>query len=169
MYPGALLIPRPWATRLTSPNHGVCVVGGHEQGYYRRGSAYLGMLKFDMGLKDFRRVAKLRPRDLDAQKKLRTCETEVQKLRFQAAISSSADEGPPVSESVDPASYCTFLLSVSRSPHLSLFFASCIPSTYNHRQGAAVGSMGSILRVARKCRRDTIESIRRGHGFFPRT
>jgi hypothetical protein len=77
------------------------------QGYYRRGSAYLGMLKFDTGLKDFRRVAKLRPRDADAQKKLRTCETEVQKIRFQAAISSSADEGPPVSESVDPTSYCT--------------------------------------------------------------
>ena len=50
-------------------------------------------------------MAKLRPRDPDAQKKLRTCETEVQKIRFQAAISSEAAEGPPVSESVDPTSY----------------------------------------------------------------
>lgn len=80
------------------------------------------MLKFDTGLKDFRRVAKLRPRDVDAQKKLRTCETEVQKIRFQAAISSSADEGPPVSESVDPTSYRKFpLLPFSRSPHISFF------------------------------------------------
>uniref|UniRef100_A0A7S0RRJ4 Serine/threonine-protein phosphatase 5 n=1 Tax=Pyramimonas obovata TaxID=1411642 RepID=A0A7S0RRJ4_9CHLO len=76
------------------------------KGYYRRGSAYLGMMKFNEGLKDFRKVARLRPRDPDAQKKLKQCEIEIKKIRFNEAISSGPDESSmPASEQVDLSQY----------------------------------------------------------------
>mmetsp|Transcript_32764 Transcript_32764/g.45483 ORF Transcript_32764/g.45483 Transcript_32764/m.45483 type:complete len:487 (+) Transcript_32764:227-1687(+) len=76
------------------------------KGYYRRGSAYLGMLKFNEGLRDFRKVAKMRPRDPDAQKKLKLCEAEVMKIRFQQAIcSQQAQSQAPLSETLDIGEY----------------------------------------------------------------
>jgi len=75
------------------------------KGYYRRGSALIGMFKFDDGLKDFRRVAKMRPRDPDARKKLQQCEKELQKIRFQMAISGPEENQTPTSETLDISCY----------------------------------------------------------------
>eukprot|EP00899_Mesostigma_viride_P006511 jgi/Mesvir1/15861/Mv03407-RA.1 len=64
------------------------------KGYYRRGSAYMALNKVKEGLKDFRKLAKLAPRDPDTQRKLKECEKAVQQLRFEEAIASEA--GPAV-------------------------------------------------------------------------
>ncbi|KAK3237861.1 hypothetical protein CYMTET_52091 [Cymbomonas tetramitiformis] len=72
--------------------------------YYRRGSALLAQNKFAEGLKDFKKVAKLKPRDPDAQKKLKACEAEVKRQRFEAAIASGEGGSGPVSSSLDIAS-----------------------------------------------------------------
>mmetsp|Transcript_2337 Transcript_2337/g.8444 ORF Transcript_2337/g.8444 Transcript_2337/m.8444 type:complete len:138 (+) Transcript_2337:352-765(+) len=52
------------------------------KGYYRRGSAYLGLGNFTEGLKDFKRVSKIAPRDPDAKHKLNLCEKAVKKNPF---------------------------------------------------------------------------------------
>jgi serine/threonine-protein phosphatase 5 len=58
-------------------------------------------------------VAKIRPRDPDAQKKLKECEKAVQKLRFEEAIAQEEQEHPSVAETID-------LSSMGKtSPHLS--------------------------------------------------
>lgn len=69
------------------------------KGYYRRGSAYLGLGKFKEGLKDFRRVSKIAPRDPDAKHKLNLCEKAVKKIRFEEAIRGT--EEVAVAESID--------------------------------------------------------------------
>jgi len=68
--------------------------------YYRRGSASLAMAKFREGLKDFKLVAKMCPRDPDAQRKLKECEAALRKIRFEEAI--AGEEDSPVSDTLDP-------------------------------------------------------------------
>mmetsp|Transcript_57149 Transcript_57149/g.180878 ORF Transcript_57149/g.180878 Transcript_57149/m.180878 type:complete len:496 (+) Transcript_57149:241-1728(+) len=70
------------------------------KGYYRRGSAYLFLNNFKGALKDFKTVAKVTPNDKDAQVKLKECEKEVKRLKFEDAISSDHDTIPQ-SEQVD--------------------------------------------------------------------
>lgn len=72
------------------------------KGYYRRGSAYLGLGKFREGLKDFRRVSKIAPRDPDAKHKLNLCEKAVKKMRFEEAI--RGEEEIPVADTIDLSS-----------------------------------------------------------------
>ena len=69
------------------------------KGYYRRGSAYVGLGNFTEGLKDFKRVSKIAPRDPDAKHKLNLCEKAVKKIRFEEAIRCA--EETPVIESID--------------------------------------------------------------------
>lgn len=71
--------------------------------YYRRGSARLLLGKFDTAVKDFRAVAKARPNDPDARKKLKECEAAVRKAKFEAAIAAEEAEEEPVSTSIVPA------------------------------------------------------------------
>lgn len=49
-------------------------------------------------------VAKIRPRDPDAQKKLKECEKAVQKLRFEEAIAQEEQDHPSVAETIDLSS-----------------------------------------------------------------
>eukprot|EP00898_Chlorokybus_atmophyticus_P000400 jgi/Chlat1/1360/Chrsp119S01780 len=71
------------------------------KGYYRRGAAYLALGKYKDGLKDFRKVVTLAPRDPEARRKLQQCEKAVQQLRFEEAISSDAGPVTPVSDTID--------------------------------------------------------------------
>ena len=56
----------------------------------------------------FCQVVKIVPKDPDAIKKLRECEKAVQKLRFEEAIATSADNHSIV-DSVDYESMCMYL------------------------------------------------------------
>jgi tetratricopeptide (TPR) repeat protein len=61
--------------------------------YYRRGSANYALGKLKEALKDFKQVVKVKPKDEDAVKKMKTCEKEIKAEAFIKAIES---EGGPV-------------------------------------------------------------------------
>ncbi|KAL5582610.1 hypothetical protein UlMin_015052 [Ulmus minor] len=73
----------------------------YSKGYYRRGAAYLAMGKFKEALKDFQQVKKLCPNDPDATKKLKECEKQVMKLKFEEAISVPESKRRSVADSID--------------------------------------------------------------------
>jgi serine/threonine-protein phosphatase 5 len=58
------------------------------KGYYRRGCAYIALMKFKEALKDFQKVIKLNPSDADAQARLKECKKQVQYELFASAIES---------------------------------------------------------------------------------
>ena len=60
--------------------------------YYRRASANYALGKLKEALKDFKQVVKLKPKDEDAMKKMKTCEKEMKAEAFTKAIES---EGGP--------------------------------------------------------------------------
>ncbi|XP_010525309.1 PREDICTED: serine/threonine-protein phosphatase 5 isoform X2 [Tarenaya hassleriana] len=73
----------------------------YSKGYYRRGAAYLAMGKFKEALKDFQQVKKICPNDPDASRKLKECEKQVMKLKFEEAISVPGSERRSVADSID--------------------------------------------------------------------
>eukprot|EP01083_Nonionella_stella_P096207 270387_1 len=72
---------------------------GCKKAYYRRGSAYLGLGKFNEALKDFKIIARIFPKDKDAREKLKACQEEVRLRKFAKAIES--EQTRPVSETID--------------------------------------------------------------------
>lgn len=63
--------------------------------YYRRASANYALGKLKEALKDFKQVVKLKPKDEDAMKKMKTCEKEMKAEAFTKAIESEG--GPNIS------------------------------------------------------------------------
>ena len=56
------------------------------QGYYRRADANFALGKIKNAYADFKRAAKVAPRDPDLRKKLLECEKEVKRIRFEEAL-----------------------------------------------------------------------------------
>jgi len=56
------------------------------KGYYRRASANMALGKFKLGLRDYEAVAKVCPKDKDAQKKFTECKKLVHQQAFAKAI-----------------------------------------------------------------------------------
>lgn len=56
------------------------------QGYYRRADANFALGKIKNAYADFKRAAKVAPRDTDLRKKLLECEKEVKRIRFEEAL-----------------------------------------------------------------------------------
>ncbi|KNC84166.1 serine/threonine-protein phosphatase 5 [Sphaeroforma arctica JP610] len=69
--------------------------------YYRRASANFALGHYKESLRDFHRVAKAKPRDKDAQKKFKQCQTLVNKMLFEEAISSDREGAKSVAEGLD--------------------------------------------------------------------
>lgn len=70
--------------------------------YYRRADANFALGKVKLSLADFRRAAKVAPRDPDLRRKMKECEKAVQKIRFEEALAGpEAEAAPPASEAVD--------------------------------------------------------------------
>lgn len=57
------------------------------QGYYRRADALYALGKIKQAYADFKRAAKVAPKDPDLRKKLLECEKEVKRIRFEEALS----------------------------------------------------------------------------------
>ncbi|XP_024381688.1 serine/threonine-protein phosphatase 5 [Physcomitrium patens] len=73
----------------------------YSKGYYRRGAAYLALLKFKEAFKDFRQVQRMVPNDPDAIKKLRECEKAITKIKFEEAIAIKDEEIHSIAETLD--------------------------------------------------------------------
>ncbi|KAL0237394.1 hypothetical protein PCE1_000791 [Barthelona sp. PCE] len=58
----------------------------YTKAFYRRGCAYLGMLEFENGLKDFKMVVASHPSDPFARKKLTQCRSLLKKLRMREML-----------------------------------------------------------------------------------
>lgn len=56
------------------------------QAYYRRGTAYFALNKYQDALDDFKQVAKMKPADKDAQRKLKECREAVRLAALSEAI-----------------------------------------------------------------------------------
>lgn len=72
------------------------------KGWYRRGSAYVGLGRFKEAQKDFMQLCKLAPNDRDAREKLKHCQKQVQQERFAKAIESEKTKS--ISETLDLSS-----------------------------------------------------------------
>jgi ABC-type Fe3+-citrate transport system substrate-binding protein len=98
----------------------VCIFTGSTQifvaAYYRKGSALVSLGKYKEALKGFKKVAKAKPKDKDARKKLKACEKLVKQAAFAAAIES--DETKPLSETIA-------VDSMSKFSHSTLWLGSC--------------------------------------------
>eukprot|EP00944_MAST-04C_sp_MAST-4C-sp1_P003368 g3368.t1 len=62
------------------------------KGHYRLASAKLALGKLKAAQKIFKQVCKLKPRDRDARKKLKYCDTELRKIAFEKAIESEGEK-----------------------------------------------------------------------------
>mmetsp|Transcript_21885 Transcript_21885/g.70470 ORF Transcript_21885/g.70470 Transcript_21885/m.70470 type:complete len:507 (+) Transcript_21885:76-1596(+) len=71
----------------------------YPKAYYRRGSALIGLGKFQEALKDFRQAVKLQPKSKDARLKFQQCQKEVRRIKFEAAIAT--ERTLPPSETID--------------------------------------------------------------------
>lgn len=99
----------------------------HVQGYYRRADALFALGKIKAAFLDYKRAAKVAPRDPDLRKKLTECEKEVKRLRFEEALSVPVRHSSP---SLRPQSGATVALKRSsfyfqrllRCPPRALFF-----------------------------------------------
>jgi serine/threonine-protein phosphatase 5 len=69
------------------------------KGWYRRGSAYMGLGKVKDAFRDFKQLCKLEPTSKDAREKLKECEKQLTAEKFAKAISS--DRTKPISDTVD--------------------------------------------------------------------
>jgi len=63
------------------------------KGYYRRGSAFSALGKYEKALQDFKEAVKLEPKSAEARTKYRECNKAVKMARFQAAISLDESKG----------------------------------------------------------------------------
>eukprot|EP00808_Paulinella_micropora_P018804 g38370.t1 len=63
------------------------------KGYYRRGSAYLGLNKLKLAEKDFAQAAKLNPKDRDCRERLKEVKKAIKEKAFARAIETK-DETP---------------------------------------------------------------------------
>ena len=86
-------------THLISPPLPFChrIDPSYLKAYYRRASANYAIGKLKEALKDFKLVVKLKPKDEDAMKKMKTCEKEMRAEAFTKAIES---EGGPTTSPV---------------------------------------------------------------------
>jgi hypothetical protein len=80
------------------------------QGYYRRADALYALGKVKLAYADFKRAAKVAPKDPDLRKKLLECEKEVKKIRFEEALAL------PVSFSL-VLDLLLFLISMEKTFH----------------------------------------------------
>ena len=71
----------------------------YTKAYYRLASAHMALGKMRQAVKVFKRVCKMRPNDKAARKKLKLCEAEVMREKFEAAIET--EMGKPLSETFD--------------------------------------------------------------------
>ena len=62
------------------------------KGHYRLASAKLALGKLKAAHKIFKQVCKLKPRDRDARKKMKYCDTELRKIAFEKAIQSEGEK-----------------------------------------------------------------------------
>lgn len=69
------------------------------KGYYRKGASYLAMGNYKEGLKSFKQVLKIFPKDKDAKVKKRACEKEVRAAAFLQAI--AGEKQKPASQTTD--------------------------------------------------------------------
>lgn len=60
--------------------------------YYRRAAANFALMRFKDALRDYQTVAKARPKDADAQSKLKECDKIVKRLAFEKAIAVQEPE-----------------------------------------------------------------------------
>jgi len=72
----------------------------YAKAYYRRGSALVALGKYKAGLKDFKKVVQIYPKNKEAQDKLQQCEKAVRKIAFEEAIKTEEEDSEPV----DPSS-----------------------------------------------------------------
>ena len=88
-------------------NYGACIEDSkksieidknYAKGYYRLGSAQLGLGKYKEALKSFKLVVKLYPTNKEARDKLTNCDKIVKRIAFEDAISFNE---VPISESID--------------------------------------------------------------------
>lgn len=73
----------------------------YPKAYYRRGSALIGLGKFQEALKDFRQAVKLQPKSKDARLKFQQCQKEVRRIKFEAAIATERTLPPSETINVD--------------------------------------------------------------------
>jgi serine/threonine-protein phosphatase 5 len=76
---------------LADANEAIKLDPNYVKAYYRRASALLGMGKMREALRDFKHVVKVAPHDLDAKRKLQSCEKELKKQAFEDAIAVDDD------------------------------------------------------------------------------
>ena len=74
----------------------------YTKAYYRLASAHMALGKTRQAVKVFKRVCKMRSNDKAARKKLKACEAELMREKFEAAIET--ERGKPLSETIDPDS-----------------------------------------------------------------
>ncbi len=61
---------------------------GYVKGYYRRGAAYLGLVKYKSALNDFQTAVQMAPKDKDALSKRDECQKAFRAEMFSKAIES---------------------------------------------------------------------------------
>lgn len=71
----------------------------YAKAYYRRGAAKFALGKYKEALRDFRKVCVLFPKDKQARSKYLSCQKEVKRIAFEAAIAS--EYSSPPSELID--------------------------------------------------------------------
>ena len=76
----------------------IALDSSYVKAYYRRGSASYALGKLKQAKKDFKAVAKLKPKDRDARAKLSACEKALKEKAFAEAIVS--EETLPLSETL---------------------------------------------------------------------
>eukprot|EP00192_Tetraselmis_astigmatica_P004304 CAMPEP_0117655318 /NCGR_PEP_ID=MMETSP0804-20121206/4216_1 /TAXON_ID=1074897 /ORGANISM="Tetraselmis astigmatica, Strain CCMP880" /LENGTH=493 /DNA_ID=CAMNT_0005461663 /DNA_START=74 /DNA_END=1555 /DNA_ORIENTATION=- len=71
------------------------------KGYYRRGDAKFALGHVKDSLQDFKKAARVAPRDPDLRRKLALCDKAVKELRFAAALATPEEEAKIYSDTVD--------------------------------------------------------------------
>ncbi|KAF4743503.1 Serine/threonine-protein phosphatase 5 [Perkinsus olseni] len=66
----------------------ICLKPSYSKAYYRRGCARMELFKYAEASKDFERVVRLSPKDLDARAKYKACKKQIQAAKFAKAIAT---------------------------------------------------------------------------------
>lgn len=97
----AMIKMESYGSAIADSNEAIGLDPSYIKAYYRRGSANFALGKLKEARKDFKIVLKIKPKDLDAKKKLDACEKAIKEDMFLKAIES--EQTIPLSQQINIA------------------------------------------------------------------